>query len=388
MQIEPAVMSWLRESSGWTKLQVSKLLKIQLEGYLKIEKGERQPTYGQLEILSRKFNRPFAAFLLPAPRLDPDLPEDFRLGMSDEVRPLSVRMRRVIRRARWLQSSTLELLRNLNVRAAPSIAHHTLSHAAERVATEERLKSGIHLAEQEEWKNSYDAFRKWRIYLESKNVHVFQLNMPAAEARGFSLTDKNPFVLAVNSADDINARIFTMFHEYAHALLSREVQNSSLCVPESLELTNQRISRKARVERWCNIFAARFILPEKTKSMLATLWEERPDYDTLSRSSRRLKVSKYALLIRMREFGIVDESIVSSYVVPRYVEGSITPKRKSKRTGGRGQTRVERTKYEKGESYVSLVLENLQKRHITTLDALDLLSVRTDSLEKLEAQER
>ena len=47
--------------------------------------------------------------------------------------------------------------------------------------------------------------------------------MPVDDARGFSLTDGEPYVIVVNSADADRARLFTLFHEYAHILLNMPV---------------------------------------------------------------------------------------------------------------------------------------------------------------------
>ena len=63
------------------------------------------------------------------------------------------------------------------------------------------------------------AFDQWREWLESLNISVLKLKIPAGDARGFSLTDGEPSVIVVNSADAERARLFTLFHEYAHLLL-------------------------------------------------------------------------------------------------------------------------------------------------------------------------
>ena len=47
--------------------------------------------------------------------------------------------------------------------------------------------------------------------------------MPIEDARGFSLTEVEPFVIVVNESDAPNAKIFTLFHEYGHILLNQSV---------------------------------------------------------------------------------------------------------------------------------------------------------------------
>lgn len=376
--VEPAVMQWLRTSAGWTRPEVSKRLKVPEEAYLKIETGEKKPTLRQIEFLAKAFHRPVAAFLLPAPAQEPNLPQDFRLIPTDK-QEYSKKLRRAFRRARWLQESSRELMTNLSLGIEPAISKHSLSDEPTKIAAQERAASGIALETQTNWKNSYEAFTKWRDFLEMKNIRVFQISMPIEEARGFSLTDKKPYLVAVNSGDDVNARIFTLFHEYGHILLSE----TSVCIP-TFELSKST-SKTTLVERWCNRFAAEFILPPETKQVL----EEEAQYarkhgigKMLSRNSRRLKVSKYALLVRMKEFGLIKEVQKTEYTEQL--------KKIDKKKGGfgKGLTQLERCRQERGSNYVALVLENLDRGLINTKDALDFLSIRMKYLDSLRNLQR
>ncbi len=376
--VEPAVMRWLRDSAGWTLAEVSKKLGLQEDTYTKIESGEKKPTLRQLEILAKAFRRPVAAFLLPSPLEEPSLPQDFRLMPSDK-REFSRKLRRVFRRARWLQNLSKELMTNLSLSIEPSIRKHSLSDNPIEIAAQERSASGITLDMQSKWKNSYEAFAMWRNFLERKNVRIFQISMPIEEARGFSLTDKKPYLIVVNSADDINARIFTLFHEYGHILLSE----TSICTPELI--INRDTSKEASVERWCNQFAAGFILPIEAKSQLAA---EIPTMNqagfekALTRYSNRFKVSKFALLIRMKEFDLVKDIDLT-----RFVE-RLKEREKKKGGFGRGLTQLDRCRQERGNNYVLLVLENLDRGLINTRDALDYLSIRMKYLDSLRSRQR
>lgn len=375
--IEPAVMQWLRSSSGWTPVEVSKRLGVQEDAYLKMENGEKKPTLRQVELLAKAFRRPVAAFLLSTPPEEPSLPTDFRLIPTDK-REFSKKLRRVFRRARWLQGSSQELMNNLSFNIAPNLSKHTISDNPATVAASEREASGITLDQQMKWKDSYKAFNAWRDYLERKNIRAFQISMPPDEARGFSLTDKKPYLIVVNTADDINARIFTLFHEYAHLLLSE----TSVCIPE---FTTAGSTNVAIVERWCNRFAAEFLLPQQAKPYLvAELQTGRQQGlgKTLGKYSSKFKVSKYALFVRMKEFGLVTDVELN-----KFAEGLKKIERK-KGGFGRGLTQLERCNQEKGSNYVSLVLENLDRGLINTRDALDYLSIQMKYLDSLRSRQR
>jgi len=370
LPVEPSVMQWLRESAGWTTGEVSGKLGLQEESYLRFERGEKKPTLRQITLLAKAFKRPMAAFLLPAPQQESALPQDFRKLPKDK-REFGRKMRRVFRKARWLQETSKELMSNLNINLDPAVKRCKLSDNPSRIAEGEREASGISLDAQMKWKSPYAAFAGWREYVESKNIRVFQISMPMEEARGFSLTDAKPNIIVVNSADDINARIFTLFHEYAHILLAE----TSVCMPEFSQSDDS--GEIARVERWCNKFSADFLLPQATREYIG-----RGSID-VGRLSSKLKVSKYALMIRMVELGAVSSQQLNEFLskVPQTPAG--------KKGGfGKGMTQLDKARQEKGSGYLSLVMENLDRGMINTKDALDYLSVRMKYLEKIKSKDK
>jgi Zn-dependent peptidase ImmA (M78 family)/DNA-binding XRE family transcriptional regulator len=375
VKVQPSVLQWLRASSGWSPVEVSKKIGVQETAYQSMELGEKKPTLKQIELLAKAFRRPVAAFLLPSPPQESSLPKDFRL-ISNEKKEFSKKLRRVFRRARWLQELSSDLMGNLSLNIEANIAKSSLSGNPVELASNERLESNITLETQMRWKTPYEAFAAWRDYLEKKNIRTFQMSMPIDEARGFALTDKKPYLIVVNTADDINARIFTLFHEYGHILLSE----TSVCIPE-FDLSKDSTKLKL-VESWCNRFAAEFILPQEIKQRLAND-ENRGDLGKLlNKYSSRFKVSKYALLVRMREFGLVKDAELAEFVEKVRVANA-------KKGGfGRGLTQLQRCKQERGETYVSMVLENLDRGFINTRDALDYLSIRMKYLDSLRSRQR
>jgi len=372
LPVEPSVMQWLRESAGWTTGETSSKLGVQEESYLRLERGEKKPTLRQITLLAKAFRRPMTAFLLPAPQQESALPQDFRKLPKDK-REFGRKMRRIFRKSRWLQETSKELMSNLNINLDPAIRICRLSDNPSSVAERERTASPVTLDMQMKWKSPYAAFAGWREYIESKNIRVFQISMPMEEARGFSLTDAKPHVIVVNSADDINARIFTLFHEYAHILLAK----TSVCMPEFMQLDDS--GETAAIERWCNKFAADFLLPQ---SVLEHLGKNAPNVD-VGRLSSKLKVSKYALMIRMKEFGVISDRQLSEFL-------NKAPQTPSGKKGGfgKGLTQLDRARQEKGNGYLLLVMENLDRGMINTKDALDYLSVRMKYLEKIKSKEK
>ena len=136
-------------------------------------------------------------------------------------------------------------------------------------------------------------FDIWRGWLESENIAVLKIKMPVEDARGFSLTDGEPYVIVVNSADADRARLFTLFHEYAHILLN---------MPVVCNQGDGDLDEYAEIEHWCNHFAGAFLAPsveiEKNPDIQQAL--KSGNYIRAAGSIRqRFLISKEAGLMRL-----------------------------------------------------------------------------------------
>ena len=63
-------------------------------------------------------------------------------------------------------------------------------------------------------------------------------------------------VVVVNQREVDQAKIFTLFHEYAHLILRRQ----GIC------LEREDVDKRA-IESWCNEFAAMFLVPSDALTM-------------------------------------------------------------------------------------------------------------------------
>ncbi len=124
---------------------------------------------------------------------------------------------------------------------------------------------------------------------------------------GSSSLNQIPYVIALNSNDSILARIFTLFHEYAHLLLG------------ITEIYNDEKIQNKEIEEWCNSFAAEFLLPSKafeTDPDLQKIMELKIyDDELISKISKTYKVSKMLVIIRLKTLGIIDEKTCKEKLV-------------------------------------------------------------------------
>ncbi len=104
------------------------------------------------------------------------------------------------------------------------------------------------------------------------------------------------------------------------------------------------------------------------------------EYDTLKKLSRKYKVSKSMLLYNMVKLKFITSDdygkFLSRYTKKEYDE-------KAEASSGGGISAEKRCISELGASFVSLVADNIDKKTITYSDALDYLSIKSRSFEKL-----
>lgn len=364
IRVRPEMIKWLRESSGWTHEDVSRTLNISAEQVERWEEGTEKPTLIELKRIAKAFHRPLAAFFLPKPLKEPPLPTDLR-KLPGEGLPFTKKTLLAIRKARNLQSASEDLLKNLDASLDPDIIPVSLKENPEAIGKRERLKSGISLDEQFKWKGPHEAFRSWRVWIESKNILVFQFPMDVAELRGLTLMERKPYAIVINSSDSVQARIFTLMHEYAHIL----IDEPALCTPENPTTEHHG----ADVEAWCNNFAGAFLAP---KEIFTRAFEEM-GISRITSISNRFKISLSAALTR---------ALICKLISKTDYDGEISKLNFSaseKSGGGSGETSDEKAFRERGVTFVSLVLENSQKGYITSSDALSYLDIKTHHLEKL-----
>jgi Zn-dependent peptidase ImmA (M78 family) len=225
---------------------------------------------------------------------------------------------------------------------------------------------------QTKFKNSYEFFNYLRSFLEDLNILVLQLSMPVEDARGFVLMDENPIVIVVNTKDTIEARLFSLMHEFAHILLGESV----------IDLPDVTHSNRNNVEAWCNTFAAAFLLPSHiSKEIFEINQRSLTDTGTLNKLSARYKVSKAVLLVSMLKEGYIPKSKYEE-IIERYKPLQLPIKRvKGKKSGSVPSDK--KCLAEVGNKFVSLVAHNFDRDFITYSDALNYLSIKSKSFEKV-----
>lgn len=372
VSVEPSVLKWLIESSGWKKEEIAKRLNTTTQNIEKIESGEKKPTYRQLEELSAIFKRPVASFLLSKPLAEKPKPKDYRLipNKTDEFDKKTIL---VLRNARRMQDACRYLSRNIDNETKANIEKAKLTDVPEKIAQKYRETFNLTEDKQRKFRTSYELFNYLRDVLEDSNIYVFQFAMPVEDARGFVFVDESPNVIVVNTKDSIEARIFTLMHEYAHILLGESV----------IDLPDAASSFKDLKEKWCNEFASAFLLPkELATSVFETNRANLIQTEKLRTLSNRYKVSKAMLLLNMLKLGYLRKNDYEA-VLTRFRTEEIKTKTETKEKAGGGIPSEVKCLSEVGNKFVSLVANNYDREHITYTDALNYLSIKSRNFDKV-----
>lgn len=373
--VEPRVLIWARESIGMNIEGVAKRLNTSEDTVRKWESGQKKPTLIQLEKLARTiYKRPLAAFFLPEPPEEPPLPEDFRTLPRDKRKPFSPKTRLAIRRARRLQSLAIELANSLNREITPKIERTDLSDNPEVAASRTRKQLGVEIPMQFSWKNEASALNEWKKTVEKRGVLVFQLGIPLEETRGFSLIEGKFPAIVLNLSDEINGRIFSLFHEYGHLLLN----GSGICdMGDEVYLSDENKS----IERFCNHFAGAILVPKDVlinhKLIKSSGYRSHWPDKILKELARGFKVSQEVILRRLVILDLADKDFYKR----KHEEWGTPPSR----GGGRGGRNLPKECVQNnGAPFVSLVLESHKKEKITYSDVADYLAIRLKHLSKVE----
>lgn len=374
VKVESQVLKWLRESSGWKIEEISKRLKTTPDVVMELESGDRSPTLNQLKILSSSFKRPLASFLLSKPKEEKPLPKDYRF-LSNKKDVFDKKTILAIRKSRSLQETSRDLSSNINGETKPKVERAELSDKPDLIAAKYRELFNLSWEQQRKFSDAYKLFNYLRDLLEDANILSFQFSMPIDDARGFALADESPAVVVINSKDSVEARIFTLLHEFGHVLLGETV----------IEIPEASLGLRDQIETWCNSFATAFLLPqEKVNKLFEENRTHLTETETLNSLSRKYKVSKAALLFRMQKMNYISRQEFES-VVDRYVPKNVENKRDVKKKV-RGGSQEKKRLAEVGNKFVSLVANNFDKKLITYTDALSYLSIKSKNYEKVLAK--
>ncbi len=381
--ITGSVLAWAREEGGYSReMLAAKLakLKVDSETIAAWEGGSDQPTQGQFTLLWQTLKRPSALFFLPEPPANAEIPIKLRNTPGSNSSQLTPEEILPIRRASRLQDITSWILQD---KSSPpvSLRQYALTDDPYVSGEEERSLSGISVEEQLGWRKEFRSseskyFSKWRELLESYGILVFSLAMGQKSVRGFGIWDDYAPVAAVNTAYHPTARIFTLFHEFAHLLTRSSAACQDFVTPKS---------QSPHVERWCEHFAAAFLIPSNPLISLARekgITHSTPTSDPeIARSlGKQFGVSTRAMALRLQELNLASDNLYSN-LVKKFANHDWN----QKGGGGAGQRAPEKRLKEYGKRVTSTLLSARTTGRLNERDLTDYLRLDTENIAELRS---
>ncbi|MFC4495803.1 ImmA/IrrE family metallo-endopeptidase [Streptomyces ovatisporus] len=363
--INPDVLAWALKQAGVSKDELARDLGVSSDVLERWFSRDDAPGMTQLRKISRKLRRPTSFFFLPkVPRHSPT-EAAFRhpLGSkgkrslnSDEVAELRSAQRRQ-KIAAWAAENLEEL--------APELPKREKSAEATALRVQQWLLWNVEFQVKATSKNRVT--KLIRRSLEDQGVMVLQVSMGRDSCRGFSIYHQRVPVIAYNgSSQTAAARTFTLLHELGHLLAHEQAVCAS---PQDAE------------ERWCDRFAAAFLLPKShLRDYLAFKkydYVEHDDVDIVRLISQRYKASFQCVALRLIDLGVADWSLYES------VRNSPLEIEKGG-FGGEAQTTEIIRMREYGLTFPRLVLAARDRGKLAEIDARKYLNVDGEQMTSLQ----
>jgi Zn-dependent peptidase ImmA (M78 family)/transcriptional regulator with XRE-family HTH domain len=377
--VNPPLLVWARQESGFAPEEVARRLgqkdRRRLDAW---ELGERKPTMRQAQQLARIYHRPLGVFFLPQRPTLPPLAAEYRRLPGVQPGVESPELRLAIRVMSHRREVSLQLSGELGV-AVPEFT--TAIHLAETPADAgRRLRATLGVTEQEQldWRDDWQAWRRWRAAVEDAGVLVFQFpKVSLTQARGVSLLQALLPAIGINSKESsAGARSFTLIHELAHIALARGHE----------EQVAQRETRDDTawqdVERFAEEVASAVLVPVELLSDFLDQTAGAPDEWDIAmvrKLAGKFRVTPLAMATRLRSVGALSwdgyrrwKQEWDAYVA------TLKP-----RAGGGPTSPVDKALGRGGRPFAQLVLEALDANRITSVDACHYLDLRFHHVEKL-----
>lgn len=357
VEADKGVLKWARDRLELSLERAAALLKCRPDVLTSIEDGDALPNAGLFRRMADVYLLPEATLLGLATPAERPLPHDFR---SFEGAPVSLSYETIaaIRRVEARQEALAYLHDVDDSIVPPNLPIHSLKEDPEKLGAAFRTQLGFPIVDQLRL-TSAQAFTRWRGLIEDFGIAVYIEPLGEDDSRGVSIFFNDfPAIVVDQNEKFAGARSFTLFHELGHLL----VRQSGI----------SNFNSRNTVERFCNHFAAAFLLPvEAIEAAFPTdVLEstEDPEISALGAMASKLCVTISQLALRLEELEFVQKGYYKRVVS---VLRPPTPKKRGK--GGPEYKYVYLSRY--GHHLPDTVFGSLDRGAITPVEASRILEV-------------
>lgn len=387
--INPALLTWARETAGFTLAEAAERLKVEESRLAAWEDPANQdtPSIPQLRKVAELFKRPLAVFYLEVAPPRFKIMRDLRRLPGVGVRSYSPAVQLEIRAANERRELALELAADLEQEIPKFTLNAAMEEDPEVVGERVRAALDVTTALQFRWRDSDGraAFNAWRTRIENLGVLVFQTTrFSSEEACGFAIAADTFPVIAVNRDDTLTRRTFSLLHEFVHLMI--RVDGVS-----ELETDVNRPPEDQQIEVFCNQVAAAALIPRDAllveprvvhRGGRSTDWND----SEISDLARQFGVSREALLRRLLTFNRTTDEFYRQKRGQYIAEFRALQQRNKEKAA---ETELRRNMPQEivstfGRRLVNMLLDNYHQDRMTLSEASGYLGLKVKHFPKLE----
>ena len=296
--ISKEILSWI-----FANIQKENLSKQIIEYLTSWESGDKQPTFAQIQKVSKATKIPLGFFFLTTPPEEDISFVEYRTVKSTEIEKPSRDLIDVMHDMRQIQ----DWLHNHLISKGESPFNYVgmLDKNDCNINLAQKLRELLRL--DIDWfkdsASSNSSFKILRNAISSIGTIVMQSGivgnntrrpLSVKEFRAFTLIDNYAPLIFINASDSINGKVFSLLHEFAH-----------ICIGEN-SLSNDLLNDNKRVsetERICNAIASEILVPNEIfqKKWQLLLSNEVQDDELIFKLSKYFKCSKIVIARRAYE---------------------------------------------------------------------------------------
>lgn len=322
--ISPTMIQWAIRRSGLTVSEISKRLEINIEKLHSIEHGDEPIAFGKAKTLAKIANIPFGfLFLSEPPKETPLLLPDLRTINSQEVDEPSHALQEIIR----INQERVDWYRDYLIKQGFE-SNEYVGKLAEAKVTQmvEFLQQTLQVTRRG---NAKDYYRDLVKAVENLRIMVVQDSdlghhskpLNSEEFRGFAIADSVAPLIFINTADSLNAQLFTLIHELVHILKGES------------GVSDNDMSTVHPTEVFCNAVAGEFLVPE---SEFIKQWQNisknEPMEIVFEKLAKEFYVSRHVIARRAMTLKYISQSEYQDYIA-RLHEEYLASKAKSSKGG-------------------------------------------------------
>ena len=385
----PALITWARETAGFTPAEAAKRLDIEEARLAAWEDPavDEAPSIPQLRKLAALFRRPLAVFYMAEAPKRFTVMRDLRRLPGTGTRRYSPAVQLEIRAAYERRELALELAADLEQEPPKFALGATDKEDPEVVGTRIRDALKVTTELQANWRDNdgRTGFNAWRHRIEGAGALVFQTTRFATEeASGFAIAADNLPVIAVNRKDVLTRRTFSLLHELAHLMV--RVSGVS-----ELETDVDRPPEDQRIEVFCNHVAAAALIPKDAllaeprvvaQGARSVNWTDAE----IGELARLFNVSREALLRRLLTFGRTTDDFYKQKR-SQYIAEYLANKARQKEDAAEEEMKrnmPQETVSNFGRPLIRMLLDNYYQDRITLSEVSGYLGLKVKHIPKLE----